>query len=145
MKYAFIIMLFLTACAGVPDPMESAIQKSAAERISHFNQLRGTNLEVPTISFANMDGVDGHTDAFGIIIDTSSCEKDFDDCINDTLPHELGHWAVANLSGNQSISVSHFGNKTTFTHGESAFQHDTVWCDAMRAMGGVPEKHGYCR
>lgn len=121
MKYIILIALFMTGCASLPP---DAVHQEVANRVKAFNELRHANIPIPVVVYSDMGDTDGLTTHGGIIINPTACAQDMNDCLNDTIPHELAHWAVYYYSGEH--------------------HHDGIWCDTMRAFGGVPEKHGYC-
>ncbi len=143
MKY-LIILLALAGCSEVPvNPnMEAMVRADAANRINAFNELRHISLPVPKIVFS-VGNEDGEEDYGTITINPVRCAADIEDCLDDTVPHELAHEAADFL-----VPLRHyqtFSGGKVITHIESEDgSHGPAWCDAMRAFGGVPEKHGYC-
>lgn len=141
-----IAICFLTGCAQLPpnsSQLLDMLQADAANRVKTFNSLRSANLPVPKIVLTNLGDIDGQEDYAIIEIDYSHCIADIEDCLNDTIPHELAHEAIDELAPMRSYQTIFNGH--IFIHHESADgSHGGQWCDAMRAFGGVPEKHGYC-
>lgn len=104
------------------------IQRSAIERVAAFNNAKHLNIKVPEISFGtpNRSWTENRASTFSdgsIIIDFDLCNRDFDRCLNDTLPHELAHSAVIQL----------YGSKYAVEVG-----HGPTWCDAYMALNGNP-------
>jgi hypothetical protein len=144
----FAIPLLLVSLFGCDEnpALLHQIQADAAQRVAQFNTLRRAHMPVPKFELSNTDDY-GEMDglAVPIFINPALCEKDLDDCLNDTVPHELAHWALAYYGYYQpSLLITHSHQKTTMQIRESELPHDGIWCDTMRAFGGVPEKHGYC-
>lgn len=141
-----VLCLCLVGCAQLPPDSRdllTMLQADAANRVKTFNQLRSANLPIPKVVLTNLGDMDGHEDYAVIEIDYQHCVADIEDCLDDTIPHELAHEAIDELVPMRSYQT--FSNGKIFNHHESSDgSHGGQWCDAMRAFGGVPEKHGYC-
>lgn len=141
-----ILCLCLSGCAQFPPnshQLLDMLQADAANRVNTFNKLRSANLPIPKVVLTNLGDTDGQEDYAIIEIDYSHCVADIEDCLDDTIPHELGHEAVDLLAPEDSYQTFSNGH-ITIHHESSDGSHGGQWCDAMRAFGGVPEKHGYC-
>lgn len=140
-----IACVFLCGCAELPQQSElyAKVRQAEVVHVEAFNKLRNADMPIPPIELADLGKAYGdETNASNPIrIDIVHCEADLDDCLNDTIPHELAHWALS-YYGYYSIhaDITPQGRKLFLSEGI----HDGIWCDTMRAFGGVPEKHGYC-
>jgi hypothetical protein len=152
-----LLSLCLIGCAQVPvnQDMETMVRADVANRVMDFNKLRSANLPVPEVVFTTLDEGD-YGEVSGtrqgrptpIYIDTARCEANIEDCVDDTIPHELAHWALwyfgyyhVRTDFSPSAYPGRIPPSRSYTVED---EHDGVWCDTMRAFGGVPEKHGYC-
>lgn len=143
MKY-LIILLMLTGCATLntqDQALLNHLQTVANQKVAAFNILRHANMTAPVVEFASVSGDYAEAVPGVIFINPVLCEQDMDDCINDTIPHELAHEAiyqftkpVQNLKLENGHVVQHLYYRA----------HDGIWCDTMKAFGGNPQKHGYC-
>lgn len=141
MKY-LIMVLALAGCAEVP-PSDLSIMVNAdvTHRVASFNALRGVHMPVPQVVFGGSAVGEEFSASNPIYINPDICAKDIEDCLDDTVPHELAHWAL-DYYGYYHTHLDITPNSRRYEASENA--HDGVWCDTMRAFGGVPEKHGYC-
>lgn len=141
-----VLCLALTGCAQLPPnsaDLLTMLQADASNRVQAFNKLRSANLPVPKVVLTNLGDMDAQEDYAIIEIDYSRCVADIEDCLDDTVPHELSHEAIDELGTTGTYQT--FANGRIFTHHQSSDgSHGFQWCDAMRAFGGIPEKHGYC-
>lgn len=140
-----LLVLALSGCASVPDDgLQGTLQQEASKRVAAFNALRGVNFPVPTIEVSSLGDYAETYSATSITIDRERCLKDMDDCLNDTIPHELAHAAIYWSEG-ITITTSIEHGRIMHTVDSPIPSHGFIWCDTMRAFGGVPEKHGYCQ
>ena len=97
MKWILIVPLVFSGCASVPEDYRLATEKRATEITAHFNQLAGTNYEVPEIRWTDVPceagNIIGEASAkFDVLWISSDCAKRFpQQTMNDILPHELAH------------------------------------------------------
>ena len=139
-----IFFLSLAGCASLPnDGLQDRLQQEASIRVAKFNALRGVNFPVPHVTVTSLGDYAETYSADDISVDHDRCVKDMDDCLNDTIPHELAHAAIYWSEGiGESTQI--VGKKTYHVIDSPIPSHGFIWCDTMRAFGGVPEKHGYC-
>jgi hypothetical protein len=152
MKYFILLCVGLAGCAEIPNPnIEIMVRTDIAARVARFNVLRNVSMPVPDVVFSSAGGDYAETSTYrgaAIIINPDRCAADVDDCLNDTDPHELAHWALTYYgyyTQREDITASPHAGRAPLVHKEQQqASHDGIWCDTMRAFGGVPEKHGYC-
>jgi hypothetical protein len=137
---AILVSSCLFGCATNPALMRQ-VKRAEIQHVAQFNHLRRQNMPVPEIEFVSMEDYAEVNHLGPIQIDPDKCAADLNDCLNDTIPHELAHWALYYYGYYTPTQVA---TQHGVQRGEAELPHDAIWCDTMRAFGGDPAKHGYC-
>jgi predicted SprT family Zn-dependent metalloprotease len=130
----------LTPCP-MPADQEAAFKAVVAGKIEAFNTFHGSHYQVPAVIFTDLSGDYARSsfDCWCIAVDPRKALADWDDAINDTIPHELAHLVVDDFYGSRLVLVG-----THYKRVGNVADHGPEWQAAMRAFGGDPCKHGYC-